>query len=493
MGFPETPFWLECTTPGYLPRLYPENLYPRFPDVIALCPLCETKSTAHDDGNLWPSMIRCKNLTFDEDIAKLPSGYAILAGKEWYHAVSGGSQEPPPGTLPARPAETFRVRVIDCEGSPIKEIILSGTASLRSEDGIYQLGTFSGFIAAPGLSREYVETPENPPAAPVTFMLFPASHISYSDKYSWDIVPANSVDFPDKDLSDDTTMMLPDVPPGEYYFAVGSFSTGGWGEAGAATFVKASVLPGSEAVAVGSMLNGLPSTLQERWHEWERKHVSPSPSEVDEEMKAQFAPVLARAWETIPVEWEDTFDAVTRLSKLTTVLGTKAVIPALKDAALRLPGFRGWYWADRTPMEAIVALAGDDAVDWLVENASCENNPYHIRCNCLFALGKLGTDRSIRAVLDLRNAAYGLPGAPAPRKSYTHAEKMAEMAKMILEIIPGPPPYTVPDMQEVIGDASVDEAYKTGYVCYSYMDGPMGLELRRFADEWIVVDLKGFD
>ncbi len=135
-------------------------------------------------------------------------------------------------------------------------------------------------------------------------------------------------------------------------------------------------------------------------------------------------------------------------------------------------------------MDALVRLRGDRMTDYFASMAGNAEAPQIVRVQALIALGRIGTGKSVAAFKRLRDAAYGKNGAPERRPTYTHGERMAEAAAIILHHIPGgtgPAPVSLDGKS-----ASVSEDYNDGQMRYMhYM-----LHFRRFGDEWMLVRME---
>ena len=529
----DPPCWLEFTSSGYVPRLLPVNLYPlrawgSLVYQIRLRNLSDALqyglNRSHVNGSFWSCVLLQDGAMFDEDVAELPAGEVLLARKAWYEAVAS-ARDDFPTLLPPRPApETFTVKVIDSRGNPVTRIQLLPLAwpdaaqqttwdwrvinaigrrdfekeyeslDRESGSGVYPLGRFEGFLTAEGMSREYVQTPVSLPQQPHTVMLFPESSIRIempprSREFGRSLVMANNIDYRNRHLVWQNPVLFPKVAPGAYHFA---FATNERLEQRSftcltdAVFIRVDVRPGQELHVEKTW--PLPEEgLEGLWHEWRYNKNLDEVTEVDLSLKEQLAPYLKEEWHTIPVQLEQAFDVVMRLAALTKILGTSDIIPTLKQCVLLIPPFRNSsYFSDFSPMRALISLDGDDIIDWLKENTVNPVNPYNIRLDCLMALGVLGTPKSVAAFVELRDAAFALPGAPAPQTEYTHGEKMVEAAVMTFEIIPGPPPFPRVKTDYLADYATVDETGENGTLSYSTYETAPGIALRRFGNEWLV-------
>jgi hypothetical protein len=141
---------------------------------------------------------------------------------------------------------------------------------------------------------------------------------------------------------------------------------------------------------------------------------------------------------------------------------------------------------------------GKKSVGFYLKIIKDSQKPSLERQQALAALGQIGSARSIAAWKKLRDTAYAKPGAPQKKETYTHAERMAEAAMMVLCVIPDAPEesnygVTLQPNQE---SAKVDEDYATATMCFSGRartltdaSGSMNVTFRRFGDEWLVSDI----
>lgn len=529
----DPPCWLEFSSSGYVPRLFPVNLYPlrAWGSLVYQIRLRTTSDAfqygmnrSHVNGRFWSCVLWQDGAMFDEDVAELPAGESILARKAWYEAVAS-ARDDFPTLLPPRPApDSFTVKVIDSRGNSVTRIQLLPLAwpdaaqqttwdwrvinaigrkdfakeyeslDRESGSGVYKLGRFEGFLSAEGMSREYVQTPVSPPQQPHTIMLFPESSIRIempplSREFDRRLVMANTIDYRNRHLVWQQSVLFPKVAPGAYYFAFATnmrLEQRSFTNLTDAVFVRVDVQPGQE-LHVEKAWPLSQEGLDGLWHEWRYRKNLAEVTEVDLSLKEQLAPYLKEEWHNVPVQLDQAFDVVMRLAALTKILGTSDIIPMLKQRVLLMPPFRNSnYFSDFSPMGALISLAGDDLVDWLKENAIHPANPYNIRLGCVMALGVLGTPKSVAAFVELRDAAFASPGAPAPQAEYTHGEKMVEAAVMTFEVIPGPPPFSRVKTDYLADYATVDETGETGTLSYSTYETAPGLVLRRFGNEWLV-------
>ena len=135
-------------------------------------------------------------------------------------------------------------------------------------------------------------------------------------------------------------------------------------------------------------------------------------------------------------------------------------------------------------MEALVRLGGERMTGYFESVAGDAEASRDARVQSLIALGRIGTDKAVAAFKRLRDAAYGKNGAPERRATYTHGERMAEAASMILHDIPGgtgtsPVPLTA-------DNATVSADYNEGNMIYTHYN----LHFRRFGDEWLLVKME---
>jgi len=104
----------------------------------------------------------------------------------------------------------------------------------------------------------------------------------------------------------------------------------------------------------------------------------------------------------------------------------------------------------------------------------------------IVALGKRGWWLDIRRLRKLRQEAFELTGAPVPKESYTHGERMAETLQLM---------FLLCGMEERaeqvnVGSAVVDEGYETGTITAGdVQSGETTYHMRRFGEDWFVVKI----
>lgn len=150
------------------------------------------------------------------------------------------------------------------------------------------------------------------------------------------------------------------------------------------------------------------------------------------------------------------------------------------------------YFLDNI-VDAMVELGGDALTPAFAELARDPETSPPCKTAALIALGKIGSEASVRAFAEIRDAAYALPGAPQRKTEYTHAEKMAEALEMVLYVIPyqGRPPAERRLAINTSG-ATVSEDYLNGGLGVGDLyRGHTGYSLKRFGAEWLVVAVGG--
>jgi hypothetical protein len=175
---------------------------------------------------------------------------------------------------------------------------------------------------------------------------------------------------------------------------------------------------------------------------------------------------------------------------LAAAVGNRTVAKELQTAFIALPhnearGGRPAYDALDTQIASILtAIKGDACVGFFEKAAGDPQLGQSTRLAALLALGRLHSEKSAAAFARLRDAAYGLPGAPERRASYTHAERIQESAIMTLYFLPGGYDESmIPKTgRNNAWGVSVDENYRTGNLWLNNMQ----IKLLRVGSEWLV-------
>ena len=136
----------------------------------------------------------------------------------------------------------------------------------------------------------------------------------------------------------------------------------------------------------------------------------------------------------------------------------------------------------------IADIEGDDAVPFFEKAADDTTLGKAARKAAVCALGRLHSEKSAAAYARLRDAAYGTPGAPERRASYTHEERMVEAAVMAAFVIPTQGDSKAPQWtaNPTPATVSVNEDYRTGTLALNNME----FRLHRVGREWLVASAR---
>ncbi len=139
----------------------------------------------------------------------------------------------------------------------------------------------------------------------------------------------------------------------------------------------------------------------------------------------------------------------------------------------------------------LVDIQGDGATRFLEQTASDTTVNPLARRSAVIGLGRIGSEGSVAAFKRLRDAARSLPGAPQAQESYTHQERICEAVEMACVWIPGLDPGSRTAFSPAPHTASVDSDYRTAYVESGSWYESTDLKLKRFGDEWLVIEIGG--
>ena len=149
------------------------------------------------------------------------------------------------------------------------------------------------------------------------------------------------------------------------------------------------------------------------------------------------------------------------------------------------------FWYTDELVATLVDIQGDGAIRFLEQTASDTTVNPLARRSAVIGLGRIGSERSVAAFERLRDAARSLPEAPQAQESYTHQERICEAVEMVCIWIPGVDPKSRVAFQPIARTASVSGDYITASV---HCGSPFELtevELKRFGDEWLVIEIGG--
>jgi hypothetical protein len=286
-----------------------------------------------------------------------------------------------------------------------------------------------------------------------------------------------------------------DIAPGVHSFAVGAYQQN-------MQLVSLSLKSGEKRAVAVELADRKdsrdPLVLMQQWREARRPH-----SDKDEEWPAEIRALpqatqkaLAKALSEPlaglrdPRSFQRTDESEARfLLNLASVVGDDAHAKLLREALVsfavdpqKSPVIHDTL---QTAMASTVAdIQGDDAVPFFEQVASDAEQSVASRTAAVLALGRLHTEKSAAAFARLRDAAYGKPGVPERRESYTHGQRAWEAAVMALLVIPGCDEAFVSRLDaNQVSRVSIDEKYRTAHLgLYA-----AGIELARVGAEWLVV------
>jgi hypothetical protein len=454
----------------------------------------------------------------DEEIAHMFKGDSI---RRW---VAMHTRDP--GYVELREQPRLKLYVTDAAGSPLNRIYVeqaravdySPTISstnavpdahipkqaLTGKNGRFTIDQRNVFISAEGTARLLLADRSGAEMVPTHVMLYPASKIVVS-----------VVDRDGKPVEGATVSTAEDGWPhsniNEYYLpktnalGVAEFDKLAPGYHGynvrkdesGPEFVAIDVAPGKtyeRKVVIGPPKDGTVEALVYKWQ------TSYDPGELTKDdladvartTRRDLAKFIAKELDELPgrYAWENRDTAL--LAKAAQVFELKSTVPAIQRLLERYTVTTRHVVRDQATAaltRALADLAGDETVGFLAALAINPDAVYEVRKEALITLGYIGTETSVAAFVKLRDAAFGKPGAPKRRDSYTHAEKMAETVEMVFRIIPDyvPPKHTTDLGGLVPKDAWVSEDYTTGHIVF----GHWRVHMKRFGSEWLIVWLEG--
>ncbi len=425
---------------------------------------------------------------------------------------------------PSLPAIS-KVRVVDAKGKAITRILVeslyvdqkkaallppeSGAVQpITASDGLYPvpLGSSPGcIVSAPGFARVPLELLPSSPDGVQTLVLEESTTLELTVKRV-DGKPAAGipVSLPQAawyGLDNTMSAMLmrtdaqglarfTDIAPGPRIFSVGEFKTD--------MQAIMPVLKPGEARKVTVQLEERqrshnPLVLLQIWREAERPQPK-YPSQKDDVWEAEIralpkdsqAALIKTVQESLPIltiPRPETRDPALLLG-VASALGNRAVAKDLEGIFLQLPddatGIPLLSNSRASQVATVITeLQGDASVPFFEKCAQDDKRGPNSRLAALLAFGQLHSGKSAEAFARLRDAAYGKPGAPAKKETYTHAERMAESAIMTLCVIPGLSGVAGSGMPT---NATVNEDYATGTLWMNNVE----IQLCRVGAEWLV-------
>ena len=450
--------------------------------------------------------------------------------------------------------QQYEIYVTDAEGNPLNRIWVEEATTynqpaptretavvdqrsereiLSSEDGRYTLREHpwrmpwkrSAWISAEGTARAlFLASEYDPEQAPVHITLHPTSKITIrvvdfdgdpvsglavgAAARSWEHASSNFYYLPK--IGMDGTVVFDKLSPGLYgyriYYVGKTAATSRARAPMSPRFVTFRVESGESyerTVEFGKPRPGTAEAVLNAWEqefkkrEWrreKREEIGTAPRELRESVRRDLAGLITGRLDELVGRYHFERDEASMLAVAAERYGLKEAIPAIQSVLSR------WYispvqmiqadYRSQVTVLAIVKLAGDDTVDFFASTATDRVYPYWIRSLSLVALGQIGTEKSVDAFVQLRDAAYGTPGAPSRKQQYTHEEKIAETLEMVFNVIAWQPESEddTPPMVTAPEKAVVSEDGTTGTIgCSFNRQGRTRIHMKRFGDEWLVV------
>jgi len=438
----------------------------------------------------------------------------------------------------------YRLHVTDANGKPVNRIFVQGavaygregpvtreTASvdtgtpgqaLDGDDGRFILREWvwhpTLWISARGTGRELFSAENLTSEEPVHITLHPASKITIRvQDYGGDLMsgvavgpaevserhrPSNFYALPKTDLNGE--VVFDRLPPGSYGYRL--HMTGKL-ENNRMQFPDVSprlvafdVEPGKvyeKTIQFGVPPEGSAARLLYDWEKEYRKSVRErdlKPRKIRESVGRELTELVTARLEELPGRyWFETREAA-RLAAAAEGYGLSETVPALQDMLARWISASEYVNYDRqlrAVVDAVVALAGEDAVPFFAAAATDARFLHEVRRESVIGLGQIGTEKSVAAFVKLRDAAFGKPGTPKRKESYTHAEKMAETVEMVFNVIPRLPSDETPPRLATVSpeDAWVSEDFTEGHIgCRMPGGGYTQIMMRCFGNEWLIAE-----
>lgn len=536
---PEDAYVLEVTAQGYKARvLKAEELTysPSQPLIVTLDP-----GPFAVGESVWATVTGTPPTP--ESVAQFPLAERIRKN-EWHYYRNA---EPPKPRDPSAAASAHsyqkQLRVLDADGNPAKRVYLeslhslpvpeqrlyatdssSQAQSMVSADGTYELplGTYGAIVYTPVSGRVLV-MPEwsNQPGETTDVVLREAASLElqiaypgkqaaagvpvYIGKMAWDH-EANAQAFQIGETGPDGVFRLDQLAPGFHGFAVGAMGS-------TMRTILVDLEPAEarvEAFALSHDAHADPQVQLQRWRESLRDQVRRDGlAEILKEQVGSLSAKERRQLERAVLDgiavlpgtigwrgWEA--NEMRLYAALVSGLQDRDAVPLLKErlANLQSGEDRGTFWGRPETAgavaSAIVALEGEDSTDFFAALSGDSSADRAVRLAALLSLGAIGTKESAEAFARLRDAAYGAPNAPPRKESYTHAERMAEAAHMVLWVLSGDAgPAPRPFDADSYSGATVSEDYASGILNTTTLGGWTDLHFRRVGDEWLLTRIGG--
>jgi hypothetical protein len=460
---------------------------------------------------------------------------------EWQYYEQAKQPVPREGSASAEP-RTYRqrMRVVDAAGKPVQRVIIepqyamqrSQIALYRAPDtspqpkssamGVYDVDPNNQVVVvtAPGYARVHATRQWGPDPEgtfdvvlrkPASLELrvtdakgkaMPATPV-HLGLAAWES-PGNAKIYHIADTDGEGALHLENIAPGFHGFAVGTPESD-------LQLLLADLKPGEKRVERITLYSGdeasEPQALlrrfrkagpQRRWNPRNQEKLVAAIAPLTLREERALAEAVRTNLKLLPpdVGWRGWLASeLGLLTKLTQLLEDRKALPILKSILKELrPGGQGgthWGnpWTASSVADAIVALEGNDSVEFFAEVAGDTTLDHASRLAALLALGQIATEDSAAAFRQLRDAAYDAPNAPPRKESYTHAERMAETAHMIFHVLPGQAEGRIPrqfNPDAYSRSVTVSEDYSTGTLNTTALGGWTDLHFRRVGDEWLL-------
>jgi protocatechuate 3,4-dioxygenase beta subunit len=533
---PEEPYVLEVTAQGHKARvLKAEDLTysPTQPFIVTL----EPGPFAIGDS-VWASVTGTPPTP--ESVARFPLAERIRKNEWQYYRNAEPPKPQDPSVTERMQSYRKRLRVLDATGKPVKRVYLEPMyslpspevrvyapdpgmqpQSLTSADGIYDMPMdYGAIVSSPESGRVLVKSEwSNQPDETMDVVLHEAASIElqvagsegkseagvpvYIGDMAWDH-PANARAYNIGETDSEGRVRFSRLPAGFHGFAIGALGS-------TMQLVLVDLQPGEtrvEEVELSGHLSDDPRSRLQRWRESFRDQIRREASieTLRSELEAMGARERRRLNDAIceglavlpdDIRWNGWVSNELRLyTAIATALGSRESVPLLKEVLINLrSGQRGIAYMGPPEIagsiaETIIALEGDEAVVYFAELAKNPNAEHAARIAALVSLGRIGTQQSASAFAKIRDAAYGAANAPERRESYTHAERMAETAHMVLWVLSRAEVARPFDLDAYNG-ATVSEDYTTGTLSTTTMGGWTELRFRRLGEEWLLTEIGG--
>ncbi|MDZ4860116.1 MAG: hypothetical protein SGI88_14150 [Candidatus Hydrogenedentes bacterium] len=534
---PEPPFIIEITKPEYQARIVAidkATVDPETPLAITL-----KRGPFAIGESVWTAITG--QPATGAAVEAMPLSTYVRKNEAKYYNEAKPRPAPPVNT--PRPQQFFtpRVRFLDAKGTPVTQIIVQSLQShisaqkalyapidsyspksMSNEEGIYNfigdpvpLGY--GWVAwAEGMgrvARQYV-VPSQEPDAVIDIEMRPAATIELNVSDA-DGKPAGGVPICTANLAwdnyDNTEpskigvtdldggLVFEQLPSGAHAFSIGTF--------GRDLRLVTMTIEDGETKKLTTQLSTNPDDFAWLLQTW-RNTIERGPILPDtiksriSEMRAK-EKLAAYVRDQINLvggytqDWNFRERELSLLASLAAELGDTAAVPILREAiTTRADDTRNFSTPSNTGVgamaHALVQLEGEAAIEFFEKVATDMKLDAAARQAAIEALGRIGTEASAEAFARIRDNARALPGAPAAKVSYTHAERIRETIEIVNLIITNAPnhPHTAPGSNINFG-ATISEDYKSADVWASFPYGGTNYKMVRIGDEWLIQEFGG--